>query len=95
VSTSGSQWAWTEALAVAPSIDGKPLLQFLEWVAHETGRPLRFVEPEGRERAAIVLLHGSVPNVRPLEALELVLAATDFEYALEKDGGILIHWRAG
>ena len=52
------------------------------------------LEPEGREQAALVLLHGSVPNVRPMEALELMLAATNFEYALGEDGSILIHWRA-
>jgi ferric-dicitrate binding protein FerR (iron transport regulator) len=92
--TSGPDWAWAEALAVAPNFDGQPLLRFLRWVARETGRPLRFQESDGEAQAASVMLHGSASDLKPLDALELMLAATDFDYALSDDGAILIRRRA-
>jgi ferric-dicitrate binding protein FerR (iron transport regulator) len=92
--TAGPDWAWAEALAAAPNFDGQPLLRFLKWVARETGRPLRFQESDGEAQAASVMLHGSAHDLKPLDALELMLAATDFDYALSDDGAILIRRRA-
>jgi ferric-dicitrate binding protein FerR (iron transport regulator) len=91
--TSGGGWAWAEALAVAPQSDDQPLLQFLEWVARETGRQLRFDAADTRARAAAVRLHGSPRNLGPLDALSLMLATTDFEYRLEGETEILIRRR--
>jgi ferric-dicitrate binding protein FerR (iron transport regulator) len=94
IPTAGPEWAWAEALAMAPAIDGQSLLGFLEWVAHECGRPLQFQSDGDKQRAAAVLLHGSVPDLRPLDALDIMLAATDFEYTLSDAGAIVIHRRA-
>lgn len=94
IPTSGPEWAWAEALAIAPAVDGQSLLGFLEWVAHESGRALRFQSAGDRQQAAAVLLHGNVPDLRPLEALDIMLAATDFEYTLGDGGAIVIHRRA-
>jgi ferric-dicitrate binding protein FerR (iron transport regulator) len=94
IATAGPEWAWAEALAMAPAIDGQSLLGFLEWVAHECGRPLQFQSDGDKQRAASVLLHGSVPDLRPLDALDIMLAATDFEYTLSDAGAIVIHRRA-
>lgn len=93
VATVGAQWDWAEVLAIAPVVDGKPLLGFLEWVAHESGRTLEFHTSADRQQAAAVLLHGSVPDLRPLDALDLMLAATDFEYTLSDAGAIVIRRR--
>ena len=93
VPTAGPEWEWAEALAGAPVVDGKSLLGFLEWVAHESGRVLEFQSAGDRQQAAAVLLHGSVPDLRPLDALELMLAATDFEYTLSDAGAIVISRR--
>jgi ferric-dicitrate binding protein FerR (iron transport regulator) len=93
IPTAGPEWAWAEALAIAPAVDGQSLLGFLEWVAHESGRPLQFQSAGDRQQAAAVLLHGIVPDLRPLEALDIMLAATDFEYTLSDGGAIVIHRR--
>lgn len=92
--TAGPDWAWAEALAVSPTFDNQPLLRFLQWVAHETGRPLQFAEAGAEAQAANVVLHGSARDLKPLEALAVMLAVTDFEYALNEDGTILIRRRA-
>jgi ferric-dicitrate binding protein FerR (iron transport regulator) len=91
--TTGAEWAWAEALAVAPESDDQPLLQFLEWVARETGRRLRFDEPGTRAQAAAVRLHGSARNLGPLDALTLMLETTDFEFRLQGESEIVIYRR--
>ncbi|HZF16171.1 MAG TPA: FecR family protein [Steroidobacteraceae bacterium] len=93
IATAGPEWAWAEALADAPVVDGKSLLGFLEWVSHESGRALEFQYAGDRQQAAAVRLHGSVPNLRPLDALDLMLAATDFDYTLSDAGAIVIRRR--
>lgn len=88
------QWRWAETLAGAPEVEGQSLLLFLSWVARETGRQLRFDAPVTETRARTVILHGSAENLSPLEALDIMLSTTDFDYALGDDGVILISRRA-
>jgi hypothetical protein len=78
-------WAWAEALASLPDIDGRPAAQLIDWVARETGRRLRYESPAVRERAATVVLHGDIRHLPPLAALEAMLATTDLEYVIEGD----------
>lgn len=75
-------WRWAEALAPTPDIEGRPAIELLDWVARETGRSLRFADPPARERARQVMLHGNIRHLSPLDALEVMLATTDLEYAL-------------
>jgi ferric-dicitrate binding protein FerR (iron transport regulator) len=88
-----SEWNWAEALAVTPDIEGRPLLQFLTWVAHETGRQLMFDEPATEAQARAVTLHGKAANLPPLEALDLLLSTTDLEYVLPSEQVIFIRRR--
>ncbi len=88
-----SEWSWAEALAVAPDTEGQPLLQFLTWVARETGRQLMFDEPATEAQARSVILHGKAANLPPLEALDLLLSTTDLEYVLPSDQVIFIRRR--
>jgi hypothetical protein len=85
-----SDWQWVESVAPAPDIDEKPLTVLLEWVAHETGRAVAFDTPEVERKAGTTILHGSIRNLAPLDALSVMLATTDFEYVLSDDGTILI-----
>ena len=89
-----SAWAWVETLAEAPDIEGKSLMLFLDWVARETGRELRFDEAATEARARTVILHGSADNLTPMRALDVMLSTTDFDYSLRSDGAILIAPRA-
>jgi ferric-dicitrate binding protein FerR (iron transport regulator) len=78
-------WSWASALAPLPEVEGQPLLKFLAWVAHETGRRVRFEAPEVERQADQVTLHGTLRDLTPLQALDVMLSTTDLEYVLSKD----------
>lgn len=92
-SRNGKEWKWAESLAVAPDIEGRPLLQLLTWVARETGRQLEFEDPAAEAQARAVTLHGTATNLAPLEALDVLLSTTDLEYVLPSDLLIVIRQR--
>lgn len=78
-------WDWAMSLAPTFDIENKSLLDFLRWAARETGRELVFETNELRMSAMRTDLHGSVSDFNPLEALESVLATTNFKYRIEAD----------
>lgn len=86
-------WTWAEALAAVPNVEGRPLLQFLAWVARETGRRLRFQGSDVEAQAREVVLHGQTRDLAPLQALDLMLSTTDLEYVLSADEAIVIRRR--
>lgn len=75
VSTTGRDWAWTEVMAPDVVIENRPLLEFLQWFARETGRKLDIDEPS-RQQASSILMHGSVKGLTLTEALSAVMATT-------------------
>jgi hypothetical protein len=76
-------WDWTSSLAPAFDLEDQSLLDFLRWAARETGRELVFESNELRMSAMRTDLHGSVDDFDPLDAVESVLATTNFKYRLE------------
>ena len=86
-------WAWVETLAATPIVDGRPLTQFLDWVARETGRPIRYDSPLTETSVATAVLQGNADNLRPMEALDVMLSMTEFDYSLRWDGSIVIEPR--
>ncbi len=78
-------WSWTTELAPTFDIEGKSVLEFLKWVARESGRILFFENSELRMTAMRTELHGSIVDFTPLEAVESVLATTAFRYRVEPD----------
>jgi hypothetical protein len=85
VSTYGRDWMWVAALAPDYQIEGRPLIDFLQWVSRELGRHLEFAEARAREVADRTTLHGSVQGHEPLEALAIVLATTSLTYEMRGD----------
>ncbi len=83
-------WQWVESVAPAPDIDKQPVTVLLEWVARETGRSIRFATAETERKAGATILHGNIRHLAPLEALSVMLATTDLEFALPDDATILI-----
>ena len=86
-------WSWAIALADVPPIDGRPLVELLDWVARETRHELRFSDTDTENQAENVILRGSLANVTPLEALEAALATTNLEHVVQEDGVLLIRLR--
>ncbi len=85
-------WGWAEALAGPPNVNGMPVLEFLNWVSRETGRQIRY-EDGVQLAAGTAVLHGSAQDLTPMDALEVMLATTDFVYELSRNGVIVISRR--
>jgi len=83
-------WLWTESVAPDPAVDARPVTALLIWVSRQTGREVAYARPELELQAATTMLYGRVRFVEPLEALDTMLATTDFNYTLLEDGTILI-----
>lgn len=83
-------WRWMHALASAPDIDNQPLAVLVAWVAREAGVTVRYATPAIERRAMTTILHGSIRNLEPLEALSAMLATTDLQHEVLADGTIMI-----
>ncbi|MCB1625453.1 MAG: FecR domain-containing protein [Pseudomonadales bacterium] len=89
IATTGREWAWAEALAPDFDIENRPLAEFLEWVARESGRRLVVVDAETEKRVATTILHGSIHGLNSLEALATVMQTTALHFDLP-DGVIRV-----
>jgi ferric-dicitrate binding protein FerR (iron transport regulator) len=85
VATFGRQWAWVEALAPDYDVENRPLAEFLDWAARETGRRLEISDTHARQLAEQTRLHGSVRDLTPVEALDAALSATSLRFELRED----------
>jgi ferric-dicitrate binding protein FerR (iron transport regulator) len=83
----GAEWAWVERLAPPFEIDGRYLIEFLDWVAAQTGRTLEFADSATERIARDTVLTGSI-DLEPMPKLMAVLALTDLDYSI--DGGRLV-----
>jgi hypothetical protein len=78
----GGDWDWAERLAPRFDIDGRRLIDFLQWVEAQTGRTLAFADPKSEQVARDTVLNGSI-DLEPLPMLTAVLALTDLGYTLD------------
>lgn len=92
VESFGSHWSWAEEIAPSFDIDGRPLIEFLAWIARETGRELAFASRASEQAAHATVLHGSVQGFPPNEALAAVLATTRLRHE-GAEGVLLIELR--
>ena len=84
------RWDWTATLAVAPDSDNQSILGYLKWIAHESGRSLRFDSPNTELRAQLVSFRADARGFTPLEILESITKTSDFTCELTEDGAILV-----
>lgn len=89
ISPYGDAWGWVEALAGEFDITNRSVLDFLEWVSRETGRPVEFASPTLRREAANAVLQGSTRGMPVDQALDSVMATTNFA-AAARDGRLLV-----
>jgi ferric-dicitrate binding protein FerR (iron transport regulator) len=85
VATYGADWLWLAELAPGFEIEGQPLMTFLQWVSRELGRRLEFADAQARETATRTILHGTIRERSPLDALSNVLETTSLRYELRGD----------
>jgi ferric-dicitrate binding protein FerR (iron transport regulator) len=90
IASNDPAWSWVHALSTPPDIDNQPLTILLAWVARETGVSVRYATPAIEHKASTTILHGSVRNMEPLEALAVMLATTDLRHDVLSDGTIMI-----
>lgn len=85
----GALWEWV--LEIAPGFDaeGRKLRDLLDWAAREGGWELAFADDELAAVAAATDLSGPVEELRPEEAVAVMVRATGLAYRID-DGVLLI-----
>jgi ferric-dicitrate binding protein FerR (iron transport regulator) len=83
VAATDTSWDWTQDIAPPFEIEGRPLIEALDWFARESGYALEFADPAARARASTILLHGSTRGLRPRDALNMVLASSAMSGVIE------------
>jgi ferric-dicitrate binding protein FerR (iron transport regulator) len=82
IATAGRDWAWAESMAPDFEIENRPLQEFLEWFARETGRKLVISDDAVRKQVATIRMHGNVHGLTAMEALSAVMSATTLRFEL-------------
>lgn len=82
IESTGQQWAWTEAMTPEIDIDNRPLGEFLDWFARETGRRLVVADVTTQHQIDSIRMHGSVHGLTPMQALKAVMASTSLRFDL-------------
>jgi hypothetical protein len=80
----GDHWAWAEQLAPPFEIDGSYLIDFLSWVAGQTGRTVVFADSAAEQTARETVLNGSI-DLEPLPKLAAVMTLTELGYSLNRE----------
>lgn len=85
----GDPWSWAVQTTPAFDIEGRTLREFLDWVARETGQPIRYADPELAQAADTIVLHGSMGGVTPDLAPSVVLPGAGLEHEVV-DGTLVV-----
>jgi ferric-dicitrate binding protein FerR (iron transport regulator) len=78
----GAEWEWVGRLPSPFDLSAHTLMEFLTWVARETGYAVAFESEDLVEKARRMRVQGSIDGLTPHEALETVLPATGLEYGV-------------
>lgn len=80
---SDALWQWADELAQPFALENRSVAEFLQWVSQETGYELHYANNAVERAASDTLLHGGQTSQTPLQALRVVLAATDFRVEMQ------------
>jgi ferric-dicitrate binding protein FerR (iron transport regulator) len=89
IAAHGSEWDWTAAVSPALEIEGVALATFLESMSREHGWALVYGDPSLSREAAGIVLHGSVEELSPRDALDVTLKTSGLRYRLG-DGELVV-----
>jgi len=87
IATSGREWAWIEALTPEIEIENRPLAEFLQWAARESGRKLVLGDDGAGIQVMAIRMHGNIHGLTVMEALSAVMASTSLRFDLP--GGLI------
>jgi ferric-dicitrate binding protein FerR (iron transport regulator) len=85
IETRGAQWAWTEAMAPEFDIENRPVSDYLQWYARETGRELVLGDAVTQRQVTAIRMHGNVRGLEPGQALAAVLGSTSLRFQVSPD----------
>lgn len=80
IATYGPDWRWTERIAPAFQIQGRRMIDVLEWFARETGRELEFGSLDAQRKASKELHRSAAVELESLTELTVLLATADLEH---------------
>lgn len=84
----GGSLSWVEAITPMIEIEGRSLLEFLDWIVRERGARLEFSDAELVEKAPTIVLRGSIAGMTLDQATASVLMTCGVNYRWEP--GILV-----
>ena len=84
----GPLWDWVLAVSPPLDIEGRPLREFLDWVARESGRTVVYADAALAAGSGEILLSGTIEGLTPDEALAAVLPTCDLVHRF--DGSYII-----
>jgi ferric-dicitrate binding protein FerR (iron transport regulator) len=84
IATHGPAWQWVLEAAPPFEIEGRTLGEFLGWLSRESGWRLQYDTPALGERAAEIILHGSIAGLSAEEAVDVIVAGSALSYRLEE-----------
>lgn len=82
ISAYDNKWSWTQQIAEEFDIQGKNLVEYLNWVSQESGYPVQWDNSIDQSKSENIILSGSIRGLTPLQSLEVVLPTTRFGYNL-------------
>ena len=85
IGMTGGDWEWAGRMAPAVVVDGKPLIEFLDWAGREMGLRVEF-EGDAEAISRQAYLRGRI-DTEPSEALRLRLASAALTWRI--DGGVI------
>ena len=90
ISVYGEEWKWVERIAPSFDLEGRRVVEFLEWVARETGLGIQYATSEVEQMAREEEFYGIQFKREPLDALEMALMTVGLKHELRQDGVIFV-----
>jgi FecR-like protein len=72
---------WTSSVAPPIPIEGRSVAALLDWCSRESGLAVRYGDREAEHIALTTLLHGSMNDLQPVEAAEVILPTAGLQVA--------------
>jgi hypothetical protein len=89
IAAHGAEWAWVNNASRQPDMEGVPLATFLTRLAREQGWSLEYHDADVARQAQAIILHGSVRDLAPHEAVAVAIETSGLRHRLE-DGLLVV-----